>query len=80
MKIKNIINTKATIKQSIQLLNKIGKKCLVVVDEKNFLIGTLSDGDLSKAILNGQHLDNKIDKIYLKVIPLIRNPHNLNHL
>ena len=35
-----------SIKKALKALNQAGEKCLVVADESNSMIGTLSDGDL----------------------------------
>ena len=51
-----------SIRQAMKKLSQTGEKCLVIVDEKNTLLGTLSDGDLRKAILNGSE-NNEKDKI-----------------
>ena len=32
---------------------KVGERCLLVVDDSNSLIGTITDGDLRRAILSG---------------------------
>lgn len=45
-------------------LNKSGEKCLVIVDDKDKLLGTLSDGDLRKAIFKGAGVNISIDNIY----------------
>ena len=59
------ITTDTTIKESMRKLSKTGEKCLLVVEE-NLLLGTLSDGDLRKAILAGHSPQNKIIDIYNK--------------
>ena len=41
----------STIKQSIKKLNETGEKTLVVVNKDQVLLGTVSDGDIRKAIL-----------------------------
>ena len=41
-------------------MSRAGEKCLVVVDKKNKLLGTLSDGDVRKAILNRKIHEDKI--------------------
>jgi len=53
-----------TIRQAMKKLSQSGEKCLVIVDEKNTLLGTLSDGDLRKAILNGSEMSETINNIY----------------
>ncbi len=55
-----------TIRQAMKTLSRIGEKCLVIVNEKNKLLGTLSDGDLRKAILKGAIMENPIKDFYQK--------------
>jgi len=59
-----------TIKDALKRISKTGKKCLVVVDENEKLLGTLSDGDLRKAILRGSRINDSIEGIY-KVKPTV---------
>ena len=42
-----------TIKRAFETLNICGKKCLIVTNNKNQMLGTLTDGDIRKAILKG---------------------------
>ena len=53
-----------TIRQAMKKISQSGEKCLVIVDEKNILLGTLSDGDLRKAILKGSEMSDSIQQIY----------------
>ena len=41
-------------------------KCIAVVDNKKKLLGTLSDGDIRRAILNKAKLTKDISGIYNK--------------
>lgn len=52
------------IKQALKKLNQTGEKCLIIADQDNKLLGTLSDGDLRKAILKGADINNSIAGIY----------------
>ena len=61
-----IINNSATIKQSLYRLEKNIQKCLLVVNEKKVFIGTLTDGDIRRAIIFGSNVDSKIDKYVRK--------------
>ena len=60
------MNKKITIKESqsikdaMQLLNKTGENCLLVVDKSKKLLGTLTDGDLRRSILKGTNFDSSI--------------------
>ena len=61
-----LIKPNANIKTALKQLSKEGEKCLVVVDNKNKLLGTLSDGDVRKAILKGKFHNDKINEFYQK--------------
>ena len=63
--IQNIkISKDFSIKKSMKLLNKTEKKCLIVIDNNNKLLGTLSDGDLRKGILKGSAINDSINNLY----------------
>ena len=52
---------------AIKLMNKHGKKCLVVLDPNNdFVLGTLSDGDIRKKLLIGKKITDSINNFYNK--------------
>jgi dTDP-glucose pyrophosphorylase len=53
-----------TIREAMKKIGKSGKRCLVIVDEKNTLLGTLSDGDVRKAILKGAGFEDSISSVY----------------
>ena len=56
----------SNIKQAIKILNKYSSRTLMVVDKNESLIGTLSDGNIRRAIINGFNLETSINKIYNK--------------
>ena len=58
------ITPKINIHQAMEKISQTGKKCLVIVDENKTLLGTLSDGDIRKAILNGIGFTDSIEGIY----------------
>ena len=53
-----------TIRQAMKILNKTAEKCLLVVDEKDKLLGTLTDGDIRKSLLKGRAIGDEIHEIY----------------
>lgn len=56
-----------TIKTAMKKLSDSGNKCLIIIDKKSKLIGTLSDGDIRKSLLSNHHNINKsISFIYNK--------------
>ena len=50
---KYLTKPNSSIRKVITQLNKSGRKCLIVSNSKNILLGTISDGDVRKAILSG---------------------------
>jgi len=61
-----IINPSISLKEAMKVMSKTGEKCLVVVDENNVLLGTLSDGDIRNKILKGFSMSKSIQDIYNK--------------
>ena len=55
-----------SIGEAIVRLKKTGCKCLIIVDEKKKLLGTLTDGDLRDLILKKTELNKSISKFYNK--------------
>ena len=58
------VQTNITILQAMKTLDKTAKKCLLVVDGDDKLLGTLTDGDLRRSILSGTEFSNDISPIY----------------
>ena len=61
-----LIMPNSKIKNALRQMSETGEKCLVVVDKKNKLLGTLSDGDIRKAILSGKIHKDTINEYYQK--------------
>ena len=53
-----------TIRQAMKTLDKTAEKCLLVIDDNNKLLGTLTDGDLRRGILSGMNFSEKILECY----------------
>ena len=53
------ISNNSTIKSAITKLSKEGVGTLLVVDKNNSFLGTLSDGDIRKAILKTKSIKQK---------------------
>jgi len=58
------IRQKGTIKGAMKALNRTAENCLLVVDDRRRLIGTLTDGDIRRYILEGHDLNGTIAKAY----------------
>ena len=96
MIIKNLKNCLAketdTIKSSFEKLEKSGKQIIFVINSKKKLLGSMTDGDLRRAILNNYNLNDNIQSIYNKKAftaskkiteiqaKIIMQEKNINHL
>ena len=60
------IHPSATIKEAMDVLDKTGQRVLLVLDEETTLIGTLTDGDIRRYILEEQDLVGVIENAYNK--------------
>ena len=57
----------SSLKQALELLNKLSQDAILfVVDSNNILIGSLTDGDIRRGILNNFKVENSIDEIIQK--------------
>lgn len=65
----------STIKEALQIIDLGAVKFAIVVDKDDKLIGTLTDGDVRRAILDGKTLDTKIENVYFKE-PTVVNVNN----
>ena len=74
---KILITANTTIKEALKKLQSTGYKCLIVVNEKNQLLGTLTDGDVRKILIKNKHVSTKIKNIYQKK-PTYIFEHKLN--
>lgn len=61
---KLVVGSDLSIRKAMQRLDATAEKCLFVIDVQGKLIGALTDGDVRRAILAGQSLDDTIDEIY----------------
>jgi len=61
-----ILNPHSTIKDAINALNKGAIKIAIVLDKNDNFLGTISDGDIRRAILKGYSLEDEINNIYNK--------------
>lgn len=73
-----IVKHDITIRKAMKTLDKTAKRCLLVIDEDKKLIGTLTDGDIRRSILNGTKFSESISSAYnTKPTFLIQGKYNL---
>src|SRR5208337_2539835 len=61
-----LINETALIKDALKQLDKCAEKVLLVVDKHYKLLGTITDGDIRRYLLEGNGLDNDIKGVYYR--------------
>lgn len=67
-----IVKLNTPIKLAIEQLNRVGIKIALVLDDKDRLVGTVSDGDFRRGMLIGLTLDDTVNKI------MNRNPRTVS--
>lgn len=53
----------SSIREAIRVLDASAKQIVLVVDEENHLLGTITDGDIRRGLLRGLDLNSPIDSI-----------------
>ena len=67
-----IVNKETSILDVLKIIDKSSKQVALVVDEKQKLLGTVSDGDIRRALLSNISLERPIKDIYCKT-PTVAN-------
>jgi len=60
------LTVNSTIRDALSIIDTGAVKIALVVENENKLIGTLTDGDIRRAFLNGLTLDDSIENVYFK--------------
>lgn len=64
---KDILLTKdSTIKEALGVIDKGAMRIAIVLDTNEKVVGTLTDGDVRRGLLNGLSLDSSIESLYFK--------------
>lgn len=61
-----LVNSQLTIKEALLKLDQTALQILLVVDEENKLLGTITDGDIRRGLLKGLSLDASIESIIFR--------------
>ena len=59
---KYISSSKMTIYEALDKLNNTSQLFQIIVDENNYFVGTLTDGDIRRGLLSGYKLDESVKK------------------
>lgn len=54
------------ISRAMKKISETGERCLIVINNEKKLLGTISDGDIRRAILKGININENIKSIYSK--------------
>ena len=63
--IKNILSTSSKMSDAIRVLQECEQKLVIVIDNER-LVGTITDGDIRRGLLNNLNLDSHCSKIMNK--------------
>jgi len=63
---KIILGKDSTIKNVLEIIDNGDMRIALIVEKNNKLIGTISDGDIRRAFLNGATIDDNIENIIFK--------------
>ncbi|WP_457749357.1 nucleotidyltransferase family protein [Sulfurimonas sp.] len=77
---KNILlQPTSSIKEALSVIDKGALRIAIILDAQNKVIGTLSDGDIRRGLLNGLTLDSSIENIYFQdpVVANVNDPKEL---
>ena len=74
-----LINKQKNFKDALSQLEKSSEKCLIVVDNDKKLEGTLTDGDIRRALLKKANLSTKIIQ-YIKKNPISLKEKNFQRI
>jgi len=67
-----IVNEDTSIIKVLKIIDESAKQLVLVIDNNKKLLGTISDGDIRRALLNNISLDESIKNIYFKT-PTVAN-------
>jgi len=61
-----LIPSDTTLKESMQKLNDTAEQILFVIDEVDKLMGTVTDGDIRRGLINGLKFSDKVEKVMFR--------------
>ena len=74
------INDKILIRDVLKKIQKSSRQIVYLTDNNNRLIGSITDGDIRRSLLNGYTLDSSIKDIYFKKTNYIKKKLNKDEL
>ena len=81
MDIKSLfIQPKGKLRQAIDILEKSSIGIVLVVDQENILLGTITDGDIRRALIKGVGLDENVSEVMKKKFISITDNNYLDNI
>lgn len=56
----------STIREALRIIDSAAMQIAIVVDENDILLGTITDGDIRRGLLNGMSLDDTVEEVMFK--------------
>lgn len=73
MKKEILVSKNVSVKEVLKELDRTAEKTLLVVDQENRLLGTITDGDIRRYLLKGKSLEDDIKGIYCEKPTFVRD-------
>ena len=73
-----VLFPEATIEDALKILNLPSNRLVLVVSEKDVLLGVITDGDIRRALLRGKHLKSSVSEA-MNSTPITINNNSYNH-
>ena len=61
-----LLKRTSSIKEALEVIDKGAMRIAIVLDDEEKVVGTLTDGDIRRGLLNGLSLDSSIESLYFK--------------
>jgi len=75
-----IISDKKKLKDAIKLIDSVHRNCLIVLDSKKKIVGTITDGDIRRALLKKKNIDTSLKDLCNKKYVHFDTNYNLNNI
>lgn len=73
-----MVSPKTPVLEAMRIIDEGANQLALIVDDNQRVIGTLSDGDIRRGLLNGETLETPVEKLMNKSFRFVRNDANKN--
>ena len=63
---KAILKQSATMREAIDVLNLQSLRIVMIIDNEKRLVGTVTDGDIRRGLVNGMGMDSEVSEFMLE--------------